>query len=99
MKSVYLMLLFCSLIAFSQNSIAQPPCNGNGGGNGNGNGGGIGNGNGNGRPPGGGRPPCVPPPCVPIDQGLVFLLTGGVILGFYAYKKFNPLEKDIENIG
>jgi hypothetical protein len=88
-KSVLLFLVLSSLSILPFDSSAQPPCgnppcgNGNGGGNGNGNGGGNG-----GRPPGGGgRPPCVPPPCVPIDQGMVYLLASGLVLGIYGYKK------------
>jgi hypothetical protein len=43
--------------------------------------------------PGGGKggPPCWPPPCVPIDGGVSFLIAAGVLLGgwkiYSAYKK------------
>ena len=30
---------------------------------------------------GGGGPPCWPPPCVPIDGGISFLLVAGAIYG------------------
>ena len=68
---LFLTLLTLSFLA----SMAQPPCGqppcGGGGGGG----------------PGGGGKPCAQPPCVPIDQGLGLLLAGGVVLGFFAYKK------------
>jgi len=32
-------------------------------------------------PPAGGGPPCWPPPCVPIDGGLGFLLAAGALIG------------------
>ena len=32
-------------------------------------------------PAGGGGPPCWPPPCVPIDGGLTFLLIAGAAYG------------------
>jgi hypothetical protein len=33
-------------------------------------------------PPGGASPPsCWPPPCVPIDGGLGFLIAGGMLFG------------------
>lgn len=32
-------------------------------------------------PAGGGPPPCWPPPCVPVDGGLGFLVAAGVALG------------------
>jgi hypothetical protein len=44
-------------------------------------------------PPGGGSgaPPCWPPPCIPIDGGVGFLIAAGVLLGgwkiYSAYKK------------
>lgn len=34
-----------------------------------------------GPPGGGGDPPCWPPPCIPIDGGLGFLLVAGVAYG------------------
>jgi hypothetical protein len=40
-------------------------------------------------PPNG--PPCWPPPCVPIDGGLIFLIVAGIALGgwkiYTSYKK------------
>ena len=41
-----------------------------------------------GKPPwaGGGKPPCVPPPCVPIDGGLWLLAMGAGALGVSAVK-------------
>ena len=42
-----------------------------------------------GPPGGGGDPPCWPPPCVPIDGGLSFLITAGLLYGGKkAYEKF-----------
>jgi hypothetical protein len=32
-------------------------------------------------PPAGGTPPCWPPPCIPIDGGLGFLLAAGALIG------------------
>ena len=29
----------------------------------------------------GGNPPCWPPPCIPIDGGLSFLIMAGAVLG------------------
>jgi hypothetical protein len=39
---------------------------------------------------GGGDPPCFPPPCVPIDGGLSWLLVAGVA---YGGKKVYELNK------
>ena len=37
-------------------------------------------------PPGGGMdPPCWPPPCVPADNGIIFLMIAGAL---YALKKY-----------
>lgn len=44
-------------------------------------------------PPTGGGPPCWPPPCVPIDGGLSFLLIAGVA---YGGKKVYDISKDKE---
>lgn len=46
-------------------------------------------------PPGGGSggPPCWPPPCVPIDGGLSFLLLAGAA---YGGKKVYDISKDKE---
>lgn len=32
-------------------------------------------------PPPGGGPPCWPPPCIPIDGGIVFLIAAGIAYG------------------
>ena len=34
-------------------------------------------------PAAGNDPPCWPPPCIPIDQGTVFLIAGAVLMGGY----------------
>lgn len=44
-----------------------------------------------GPPGGGGGPPCWPPPCVPIDGGISFLLLAGVA---YGGKKVYDMSKD-----
>lgn len=41
-------------------------------------------------PPPGGGPGCWPPPCVPVDGGLVFLMLAG---GLYAIKKIYDFRK------
>ena len=49
-------------------------------------------------PPSGGTtggPGCWPPPCVPIDGGIVFLM---VAAGLYGAKKIYDLRKKTENI-
>jgi len=43
-------------------------------------------------PPGGGSgPPCWPPPCIPIDGGVGFLIIAGLVFGawklFVSYKR------------
>lgn len=38
-------------------------------------------------PGGGGDPGCFPPPCVPINQGVLFLLLAGVIMGAVFLRK------------
>ncbi len=43
-----------------------------------------------GGPPVGGTPPCWPPPCIPIDGGLGFLLVAGAAFGA---KKVMDLKK------
>ena len=55
-------------------SYAQPPGPPSGGNNGKGPPGG-------GPPGGGGGPGCWPPPCIPIDNGIEWLLIAGVLLG------------------
>mgnify|MGYP003640064476 CR=1 FL=1 len=42
---------------------------------------------------GGGNPPCFPPPCIPIDGGLSWLLLAGVA---YGGKKFHDMNKKNE---
>lgn len=44
-------------------------------------------------PPGGGGAPCWPPPCVPIDGGISFLLVAGAI---YGGKKVYDISKNNE---
>lgn len=44
---------------------------------------------------GGGAPGCWPPPCVPIDGGIVFLM---VAAGLYGAKKIYDLRKKTETI-
>ena len=46
-------------------------------------------------PPAGGAPPCWPPPCVPIDGGLVAVLIAGAAIGG---KKMYDLSKENEQI-
>ena len=36
---------------------------------------------GGGTPPSGGTPACWPPPCIPIDGGVSFLLAAGIAIG------------------
>ena len=43
-------------------------------------------------PPGGGTgPPCWPPPCIPIDGGITFLMAAGVA---YGAKKVIQIQKE-----
>lgn len=44
-------------------------------------------------PPGGGGAPCWPPPCVPIDGGISFLLVAGAL---YGGKKVYDISKNNE---
>lgn len=44
-----------------------------------------------GPPGGGGDPPCWPPPCVPIDGGIGFLLAAGLAYG--GKKAFSSFKK------
>lgn len=46
-----------------------------------------------GPPGGGGGPSCWPPPCVPIDGGLSFLLIAGAL---YGGKKIYDISKEAE---
>lgn len=44
-------------------------------------------------PGGGGDPPCWPPPCVPIDGGISFLLIAGLAYGGKkAYSSFRNIK-------
>lgn len=47
-------------------------------------------------PGGGGNPGCFPPPCVPIDGGLSWLLIAGTL---YGGKKVFDLSKEENNEG
>ena len=40
-------------------------------------------------PPPGGGAPCWPPPCIPIDSHLVFLIIAGLFLGYWRLKLSN----------
>lgn len=44
-------------------------------------------------PGGGGGPPCWPPPCVPINKGLVFLALAALVLGVYQLRIFRTKTK------
>jgi len=44
-------------------------------------------------PPGGSGPSCWPPPCVPVDGGVGFLIAAGIALGA---KKTYDFQKDKE---
>jgi hypothetical protein len=46
-------------------------------------------------PPPSGTPLCWPPPCVPIDNGIIFLIIAG---GLYGMKKIYDLRKKSETI-
>ncbi len=46
-----------------------------------------------GPPGGGGGPPCWPPPCVPIDGGITFLLLAGVAYGLKKVYDISKLKK------
>jgi hypothetical protein len=40
-------------------------------------------------PPGsGGEPPCWPPPCIPVNKGLIFLAFSAFLLASYKLKMF-----------
>ena len=45
-------------------------------------------------PPGGTGPPCWPPPCIPIDGGISFLIAAGVA---YGAKKTLDYQKNNSN--
>ena len=44
-----------------------------------------------GPPGGGGQPPCWPPPCVPVDGGVSFLIAAGLAYG--GKKAFDLMKK------
>lgn len=44
-------------------------------------------------PPPGGGPPCWPPPCIPINKGLVFLAISAFALAVYQLKLFRIKTK------
>jgi len=44
-------------------------------------------------PPPSGTPQCWPPPCVPVDNGIIFLIIAG---GLYGLKKIYDLSKKSE---
>ena len=44
-------------------------------------------------PPPGGGPPCWPPPCVPINKGLIFLAIAAFLLAAYNLKIFRTKTK------
>jgi hypothetical protein len=44
-------------------------------------------------PPGGSGPPCWPPPCIPIDGGMSFLVAAGIA---YGAKKTFDFQKSRE---
>jgi len=44
-------------------------------------------------PGGGGGPPCWPPPCVPINKGLVFLALAALFLAIYQLRIFRTKTK------
>jgi hypothetical protein len=49
-------------------------------------------------PPAGGTtgtPSCWPPPCVPIDNGIIFLIAGGLL---FVAKKFYDARKTVKSL-
>jgi hypothetical protein len=47
-------------------------------------------------PPPGGGPPCWPPPCIPVDNGIIVAISVAVIFGaFFVFRmmKFRTAEK------
>ena len=44
-------------------------------------------------PPGGGTPPCWPPPCIPVDNGVIFLLIAGLALAALKFYSSFKSEK------
>ena len=40
-------------------------------------------------PPPADGPPCWPPPCVPVDNGIIFAIAGAVLFGaFFIYRSY-----------
>ncbi len=48
-----------------------------------------------GPPGGGGGPPCWPPPCIPVNKGLIFLALAAFFLAAYKLKLFRS-KPDVE---
>ena len=49
-----------------------------------------------GPPGGGGTPPCWPPPCVPIDGGVLFLAAAGIAYGSKKAYDFTKKQQEVE---
>jgi hypothetical protein len=47
-------------------------------------------------PVSGGNPTCWPPPCVPIDNGVIFLIIAGMLYG--VKKIYDSRKKSLTNI-
>ncbi len=54
-----------------------------------------------GPPPGGGggKPSCWPPPCVPITNGVQYLILGGLLLAVYKVIQIQKNKHELENLG
>ncbi len=46
-------------------------------------------------PPSNGGPQCWPPPCVPIDNGMLFLAIAGASLVLYKFYLINKAKKTV----
>lgn len=46
-------------------------------------------------PPPAGSPGCWPPPCVPIDNGVIFLIIAGILFGFKKIYDFRKKQQVI----
>jgi hypothetical protein len=46
-------------------------------------------------PPPSGSPACWPPPCVPIDNGIIFLIIAGTLLGLKKIYDFRKKQQVI----